>query len=789
MGGRKMVNERITENFFRKFVHQDESYKNDRIIFEEQSSKDIKIDKLLKNASKSGNGKGYPEFVIQFKENPDFIIVVECKADTKLHESKNKDKHKDCAVDGVLLYSSFLSKEFDVLSIAISGERKSNLRVSHFLQLKGTEQYHKIFKDDSFLPLDDYLNGYQTDERKFNQDFQELLKYSKTLNDNLHTLKVPESNRSLLISGALIALQDRAFRNAYKYQKPKELAENLINTIKNKLTDVQNKHIEDIITSYSFIKTHTILANKENKLRDIIEEVDKKINNFIRTYRYFDTLGQFYNEFLRYANNDKGLGIVLTPPHITELFSEIANVNKNSIALDTCTGTGGFLISAMKKMIVDAGADKKKELEIKSKQIIGIELQHSIFSLTCSNMYIHGDGRSNLIKGSCFDEKVIEQVKKYKPNVGFLNPPYKSSKDDTEEFEFILNNLSMLEKGSYCVAIIPMRCALYDKGNGLVLKNKILKNNTLEAVFSMPDELFYNSKVGTNTCIMVFKAKEKHPINYKTYFGYWKDDGFFKKRTSGRADYEYVWTKIKKQWIENFKNKDEIIGHSIKKSIKAEDEWCVEAFMKTDYSILNDNMFRNLVLKYLSFMVSKGQFEIIKSFLEKENKLELDIRNWKSFNIKSDLFKVALGKPIHKNTIKYFSKTIKDNYIPYITRTTKSNGTEFYVKKDKIANTKILNGNCITIGAEGFKAFYQKDNFITGNKVNILRNEKLNLLNALFLNVIFNLEIDKKFGYGRGLVKSRLENLNVKLPVDKKGEPDWKFMENYIKSLNYSSNL
>lgn len=233
------------------------------------------------------------------------------------------------------------------------------------------------------MPLDDYLNGYHTDERKFNQDFQELLKYSKTLNDNLHTLKVPESNRSLLISGALIALHDKAFRNAYKYQKPKELAENLINTIKNKLTDVQNKHIEDIITSYSFIKTHTILANKENKLRDIIEAVDKKINNFIRTYKYFDTLGQFYNEFLRYANNDKGLGIVLTPPHITELFSEIANVNKNSVVLDTCTGTGGFLISAMKQMVIDAGADKKKERDIKEKQIIGIELQHSIFSLTC----------------------------------------------------------------------------------------------------------------------------------------------------------------------------------------------------------------------------------------------------------------------------------------------------------------------------------------------------------------------------------------------------------------------
>jgi len=784
-----MANERITENFFREFVFQDESYKNNKIIFEEQSSKNIKIDKLLKNASKSGSNKGYPEFIIQFKENPDFIIVVECKADIKFHESKNRDKYKDYAVDGALLYSSFLSKEFDVLSIAISGEEKSNLRISHFLQLKGTNKYHSIFTEDKFLPLENYLNGYQTDERKFNQDFQELLKYSKTLNDNLHTLKVPESNRSLLISGALIALHDKAFRNAYKYQKPKELAENLINTIKNKLADVQNKHIEDIITSYSFIKTHTILSRQENKLRDIIESVDEKINNFIKTYKYFDTLGQFYIEFLRYANNDKGLGIVLTPPHITELFCEIANVNKDSVVLDTCTGTGGFLISAMKQMIIDAGGDKEKELNIKSKQIIGVELQHSIFSLTCSNMYIHGDGRSNLIKGSCFDEKIIEEIKKYKPNVGLLNPPYKSNKDDIEELEFILNNLSMLEKGSYCVAIIPMRCALYDKGDGLILKEKLLQNHTLEAVFSMPDELFYNSKASTNTCIMVFKAKEKHPDNYKTYFGYWKEDGFYKKRTSGRADYDHVWSTIKKEWIENYRNKDEIVGHSIKKSIKPQDEWCVEAYLETDYSVLDDTVFKNWVLKYLSFMVSKGEFEIIKSFLEKKKKLNLDISNWKSFNVKNDLFEVLLGKPIHKNTIKDFSKIIKENYIPYITRTTQNNGTEFYVNKNKIDSSKILNGNCITIGAEGFKAFYQKEDFVTGNKVNILRNKKLNLLNALFLSVVLNLEIEKKFGYGRGLVKSRLENLNIKLPVDKYGKPDWQFMEEYIKSLPYSNSI
>ena len=294
-----MVNERITEDFFRDSIKKDELYKLGKIILEEQSSKNIKVDKLLKNASKGGVGTGRPEFIIQFKDCSDLIIVVECKPNIQFHKSKEGQKYKEYAVDGVLLYSSFLSKEYDVIAIAISGETKNNLRISPFLQLKGTKEAHKIFEEDKLLSLKDYLNGYKTDEKKFNQDYQELLKYSKTLNDKLHSIKIPESQRSLLISGILIALTDKAFCNAYKFQKPKELSENLINTIKNKLTDVQNEHISEIISTYSFIKTHTIISKEENKLRDIITEIDEKINNFMKTYKYYDVLGQFYIEFLR----------------------------------------------------------------------------------------------------------------------------------------------------------------------------------------------------------------------------------------------------------------------------------------------------------------------------------------------------------------------------------------------------------------------------------------------------------------------------------------------------------
>jgi len=151
---------------------------------------------------------------------------------------------------------------------------------------------------------------------------------------------------------------------------------------------------------------------------------------------------------------------------------------------------------------------------------------------------------------------------------------------------------------------------------------------------------------------------------------------------------------------------------------------------------------------------------------------------WKNFKLN---FK--LGLPLHSKQLEPLEKGI-----PYVTRTTFNNGIEFHVNEDDISNNYINEGNCITIGAEGFKAFYQPNKFITGNKINIFTSVHLNKYNALFLCSILNKEIAQKFNYGRGATKQRLNQLDVKLPSKNK-EPDWTFMENYIKSLPYSSSL
>ena len=85
-----MGNERLTEDFVR------DHFKNDPLFgvikFEEQKTSIAKAKQCLANASKKQTGKkGYPEFIITFPALPDDIIVVECKADVKFHESTHRN--------------------------------------------------------------------------------------------------------------------------------------------------------------------------------------------------------------------------------------------------------------------------------------------------------------------------------------------------------------------------------------------------------------------------------------------------------------------------------------------------------------------------------------------------------------------------------------------------------------------------------------------------------------------------------------------------------------------------
>ncbi len=543
------------------------------------------------------------------------MIVIECKKDTFHHESKDRKQYKDYAVDGVLLYASFLQKQYNTTAIAVSGTNDKDKKISTFLWLK--EHYtYKDIQDKIFLKSIEIENIIKEQSKPFAEE--ELVAKAIEYNSFLHNYSIPEVERCTLISAILIALQNEPFLQSYKYYKSnKELIDALLlaceSVLKEKNLDIEKRQV--IISEYSKFKNNNdfnsdTIYNKKTKndevntiLRDFIISINQDILPHINESE-FDVLGKFYTQFIRYAGSDKKTGLVLTPTHITDFFCDIAELNIDDIVFDPCCGTAGFLVSAMNYMLKKAGNDTERQLKIKSSQLVGIEKRADMFSHACSNMMMRGDGKSHILYGNCFDEKNKNIIKSSKPTKGFLNPPYQDGNAD-EQLEFIENTLECLTKDGICVAICQMSTVVSDDKKVVEVRKRLLEKHTLEAVFSMPNDLFH--PVGVNTCIIVIKAHSPHQTNKKTFFGYFKDDGFIKQKNNGRIDKNKKWNEIKEKWLSSYINKESIAGMSVTKEITAEDEWCAEAYMETDYSTLTEEDFVKVIRDFVAFKVSNNE--------------------------------------------------------------------------------------------------------------------------------------------------------------------------------------
>ncbi|MEK7116970.1 MAG: N-6 DNA methylase [Patescibacteria group bacterium] len=782
-------NERITENMVRKKLEAVGITVQEGFLVEEQKSENPLVKKLLESASKSGNGAGKPEFLISNPNNKEFILIIECKADTKFHESSNRDQFKDYAIDGVLLYASYLSKEFNVIAVGVSGQFENELKIDAFLHPKGATDASSL-KDTSEKPVlvkdiiswEQYIRYATYDENLVQAQKSELNKFSRDLHDYIRDYgKITEAQKPLLVSGILLALMEKGFKVAYPKYEGAELAQKTFQAVKDiiemaRLGVNQERKKNAIINAFRFIEDHPELQKVDRKrnespLAHIVRDIDHEVKPFTQNHYDYDVIGNFYGEFIRYTGGDaQGLGIVLTPKHITELFADLAKLNKNSVVLDTCCGTGGFLISAMKKMTVDVSENEKKK--ILENSLIGVEQEPSMFALAVSNMILRGDGKTNLYQGSCFDEEIFNLVKN-KATVGFINPPYSQKGDDLHEWNFVIQLLNALQKNAAGIVIVPMSLAIAKHP----IREQLLKEHRLEAVMSMPNDLFY--PIGVVPCIIVFTAHVPHnsDSHHESWFGYWKDDGFRKDRIEGRIPTNY-WPEIRTKWLHSYRRL-QTPGESVWRKVGAEDEWSAEAYLETDYSRLQSKDFISNVKKYIAYKLLNSDEEISSKPLLNDSNRVVDVSKWHSFLIK-DLFDVSGTKTTQKRRL----EEIGAGKYPYITTQSTNNGVEgfydFYTEK----------GNVIVIDSAvaGFSS-YQGENFTASDHVEKLTPQfKLNKYMGLFLQTVINLE-QFRYSYGKKFNQEKIRNTETKLPVDTSGNPDWKFMEDFIKSLPYSSSI
>lgn len=580
-----------------------------------------KIEKLLKKAggkpvictlsdfSQGGTGKAKPEYIVTFDDDINTIIVVECKNSVSKHSSKDLDHPRGFSVDGVLYYAKYMKEEYNVIAIAVSGTQKDIMKVSTFYWAKQQETYSELTKArDIILEPQNYIELIKGNKLKKAYSLNEIRETAIDMHNYLREIKVTEAHKPIFIAGILIALNDEDFSKTYSsLTSYKLIMQNIQTAIENVLTssDIKSSRINYIKQVFKILQDNTKFAEiplgHSKSITWYIEQLELKIKPMMDyADSTVDALGVFYHEFIKYSGGDgSGLGIVLTPQHLTEFMCDLANVNKNSKVVDICCGSGSFLVTAMSKMFKQANPEEIKK--IRKDGLYGVEFDDGLYTLAIANMIIRKDGKSNIYKGDCFNEQITKELKAKNINIGLINPPY--SQKDKEELEFVEHLLDILSVGGVGVVVVPMSCAIGTKFKAT--RERLFKKHTLKAVFSMPDDIFYPT--GTNVCVMVWEAHTPHDDKIETFFGYCKDDGFVKRKKLGRIDAYNKWQVIEQEWLKLYRKKDIVAGMSAMQCVTYKDEWLCEAYMKTDYSTLTQADFQQTVNDYLAYLVKIGE--------------------------------------------------------------------------------------------------------------------------------------------------------------------------------------
>lgn len=481
-------------------------------------------------------------------------------------------------------------------------------------------------KEAALRTMDEYVDFYTS---KIN-DKEKVMQNTYKLNELLHRHSIPEKLRSQFVGTCLLAL-----KNGLDYSTPSLSASQIRTRIKEVLEDLLSSDINKAeklaLLNRNVLGDQYVRQLSIEAFREILTFIENNILPFIndKSTSGQDLLNLFFVTFNKYVGkSDKNQAF--TPDHITDFMSKITGVNKHSIVLDPCCGSGSFLVRAMTQALDDCATASEQEA-VKKHQIFGIEFDENIYGLATTNMLIHSDGNSNIRQGSCF--ALADWIKEAKPNVILMNPPYngqrihlpksyvdtwaKDKKEDPSKglyfVKYIADTLNSINHPAKLAVLLPVSCAIGTSGEIARLKREILEENTLDAVFTLPNEIFYPG-ASASACCMMFKIGTKHNdvSNPDTFFGYCKDDGFKKKKNLGRVEQvdtdsgKSKWVEIENKWIELYRNRQAVDGLSATHKVNGDDEWLCEAYMKTDYSNLSEQDFQKTINEYLAYLVKEG---------------------------------------------------------------------------------------------------------------------------------------------------------------------------------------
>ncbi len=596
-------------------------------------------------------GKSFKHFKLDIRfEDADFVVLIETK-------------------------QNYVESDADQLREYLEEERALHPGKKVICILANTNndklKVWKSFVDDvHLLPEETVLDTMEHYKSLFDMNKQnnreKVLKNTYDLNELLHKKDIDEKLRSQFVGTTLLYIKDiisrtgasridenlvKKLNDAWSMQSAEQIRAGIKNTLDNLLDGSDNKTKKIELLQKNVLNDQKI---KKLNLADWMQILDTIILNI---YKFIDAdssegqdiLNLFFIAFNKYTGKaDKNQAF--TPDHITDFMCRVTGVDRTKRIFDGTCGSGSFLVQAMVKELADCKrgkteAEAKKLMKtVKEQHIYGVEIEEKAYGLATTNMLIHGDGNSNIKFGSLFDCKAF--IKEADPSIILMNPPYNAKpigipkeyktgwgkavdgkEDPTKGFVFIHFISDVIQemneereknnqprKEVKLAVLLPVSAAIGTSQIVTDEKIAMLEHNTLDAVFTLPNEVFYPG-AAVSACCMVFTLGKPHKnadgtVN-ETFFGYYKEDGFKKKKSIGRieqfdADGNSKWKAIENEWLNLFRNKKVVDGLSATAEVDGDAEWLCEAYMKTDYSKLSDDDFQQTLNNYLSYLVKEG---------------------------------------------------------------------------------------------------------------------------------------------------------------------------------------
>lgn len=154
--------------------------------------------------------------------------------------------------------------------------------------------------------------------------------------------------------------------------------------------------------------------------------------------------------------------------------------------------------------------------------------------------------------------------------------------------------------------------------------------------------------------------------------------------------------------------------------------------------------------------------------------MKLSDREWKDFVVPYVFQKIQRGKRL-KNSDHV------PGIVPYVSSTANNNGVDDYI--EAIDGTRVFE-NCISLANSGSvgTAFYEPFAFVASDHVTSLKRENASQYIYLFLTVVLEQQ-GSNFNFNREINDLRIKKMRIMLPVDDNDEPDYQFMEDYMKEL------